>query len=379
MELATRPENLAKSEVAEDADFSLIRYAQCWEDTDVLVAALEVKPQDVCFSIASGGDNSLALLARAPARVIAVDLSPAQIALTELKAAAFRTLSYSSTLEFAGIVDSTRRAELYRRLRAHLQPGTREYWDRRIDLIEQGVSSCGKFERYLRLFRRMVLPLTHTQSEIDALFVPRSLADRRRFFDEHWTNRRWRALLRLFASRFVMGRLGRDPRFFRYVEGGVAARIMARTEHALVALDPARNPYLHWIVYGNYGDTRPYIWREENFEPIRSHIDRLELRVASVESALERAQPGSIDAFNLSDIFEYLSEATSDVVFGNILRCARPGARIAYWSMMVPRHPPAPLAHRLVRREPQSSALHERAQTFFYGAFCVDEARALSC
>ena len=68
------------SEAAAHADFSLIRYAQCWEDADVLLAALDPSPGAVCLSIASAGDNTLALLARSPARVVAVDLNTAQLA-----------------------------------------------------------------------------------------------------------------------------------------------------------------------------------------------------------------------------------------------------------------------------------------------------------
>ena len=41
------------TEIAARADFSIIRYAQCWEDADVLLAALDVQPGEVCLSIAS--------------------------------------------------------------------------------------------------------------------------------------------------------------------------------------------------------------------------------------------------------------------------------------------------------------------------------------
>src|SRR6516162_2632861 len=52
------------SEVAHEADFSSIRYAQCWEDADVLIEALDIHPGDTCVSVASGGDNTLALLTK---------------------------------------------------------------------------------------------------------------------------------------------------------------------------------------------------------------------------------------------------------------------------------------------------------------------------
>jgi len=98
--------------------------------------------------------------------------------------------------------------------------------------------------------------------------------------------------------------------------------------------------------------------------------------VESVEAFLERAQDRSIDRFNMSDIFEYISEAASDAVFVNIARCARPGARVAYWNMMAPRSRPPHLASRLHTLEEESRRLHDRALTFFYGAFRIDEARA---
>ena len=52
-----------RSEVEDRADFSHIRYAQVWEDADILLEGLNIQPGDVCLSIASAGDNALAMLA----------------------------------------------------------------------------------------------------------------------------------------------------------------------------------------------------------------------------------------------------------------------------------------------------------------------------
>src|SRR6476646_10848895 len=89
----------AGSEAAANAYFSEIRYAQCWEDADVLLEGLDVRPDDVCLSIASAGDNALALLTRGPARVVALDLSPAQLACLELRVSVYRELSHPELLE----------------------------------------------------------------------------------------------------------------------------------------------------------------------------------------------------------------------------------------------------------------------------------------
>lgn len=361
------------SEIAAQADFSFIRYAQCWEDADVLLEALDIQCGDVCFSVGSGGDNTLSMLSRAPSEVVAVDLSPAQVACLEVKAAGFQALPYAELLELIGLKASARRLELYAKVRTLLSAPSRAYWDANQSVLEQGLASAGKFERYFRLLRKWVLPLIHSRRRLEELFTPRAPDERRRFYRERWDNWRWQALLRLFVSRFAMGRLGRDPSFYRYVEGDVAAPIFARTEHALTELDPSRNPYLQWVAFGRYATALPHAWREENFEAIRSSADRLRVEAASVEAFLARAADRSIDRFNMSDIFEYISEEGCEQVFDAIARCGRPGGRVAYWNMQARRRRPERLAGRLRTMAELSRRLHREAKTFFYSAFYVDE------
>ena len=59
------------SEVAAKTHFSAVRYAQCWEDADILLEALNIQPGHTCLAIASAGDNALAMVSQGPARVIA--------------------------------------------------------------------------------------------------------------------------------------------------------------------------------------------------------------------------------------------------------------------------------------------------------------------
>ena len=361
--------------IADVADFSSIRYAQCWEDADVLLEALAIQPGDVCVSICSGGDNTLSLLSRHPGRVIAVDLSTAQTACLELKVAAFRELTHPALLELVGARPSARRRQLYLRVRGALSGPARAVLDARMDDIERGLASSGKFERYFALFRERLLPLIHSRRRVEALFVPRAAPERRRFYRDEWNNRRWRLLFRVFFSRLVMGRLGRDPAFFRYVEGRVADRILARTEWALTELEPAQNPYLQWITLGRFATVMPHWLRPENFEPIRAGLDRLEIRVAPIEVVLGEAGDGTIDRFNMSDVFEYISPDASEQVFADIARTGRRGGRVVYWNMLAPRRSPTHLAHRLRPMTALSERLHRAAKTFFYSALVVEEIR----
>lgn len=359
--------------LAQEVDFSIIRYAQCWEDADTVLEALDIKPGDCCLSIASAGDNTLSLLTRDPSRVVAVDLSPAQMACLELRVAAYRELSHAEFLELMGARPSERRRSLYGRLRPGLSPSARQVWDAQRGAIERGIGSAGKFEHYLDIIRRIAINLTHSRAERDALFVHRSTKERQEFYNRHWNNRRWRLLIRLLCSKVLMGRLGRDPRFFKYAKGSVADHVTDIVQDALVNLDPADNPYAYWIAHGRYGQALPHALRPENFGKIRDNLNCLEWHITDIQSFLDDADENSIDRFNLSDIFEYLSEAESARVFEAIARAGRPGGRLAYWSMLVERYPPESLREHIVPMPDFSRKLHRRATTFFYSDFIVHE------
>src|SRR5271157_5989884 len=167
------PRRPMRSEAAERADFSGIRYAQCWEDADVLLAALEPGPGKRCLSIASAGDNTLALLSRNPESVLALDLSPAQLACLELRVAAYRELQHEELLALVGSVESEARPRLYQSCRKHLSAGALAFWDGRPDLIAAGIGSIGKFERYFKVFRERVLPLVHSRERVRELLRPK--------------------------------------------------------------------------------------------------------------------------------------------------------------------------------------------------------------
>jgi len=361
------------SEVQAKADFSGVRYAQCWEDADVLVEALDVQPGDVCLSIASAGDNALALLTRHPARVIALDLSPAQLACVELRVAAYRTLEHAQLLELIGSTPSQRRHGLYGNCRPLLGSAARDFWDARPADVAGGVGGAGKFERYFGLFRRYVMPLVHRRPQIEALLRGGLLEKRRTFYRRYWDSFRWRLLFRLFFSRLVMGRMGRDPSFFAYVEGDVATRILERAKHAVTELDPAENPYLQWIMTGRHTTALPLALRPEHFDTIRTNLDRLECRCQSVEDFLASEEPHAVDRFNLSDIFEYMSPQNYHRLLERIAKAARPAGRLAYWNMLVPRSRPETLANCLLPLTDLAARLYSQDKAFFYSRFVVEE------
>ena len=364
------------SPIADRADFRHVRYAQCWEDADVLAEGLATRPGDRVLSIASAGDNALALLADDPAEVVAVDLSAAQLACLALRVAAFRTLAHGEILELIGSRPSARRADLYAACRPALDGAAVVFWDARPDEVAAGIGSAGRFERYFRLFRRVVLPVAHPRRRVRALLAGGGTVEsRRRWYDRHWSTARWRALFAVAASRAVLGR-ARDPRFFDHVEGRVADRLRRRVREAVTATDPAGNPYLQWILTGAHATALPRYLRPEHADAIRQRLDRLVLRQGALEDVLAEEGPDAFDRFNLSDVFEYLAPADADALFARLAEAARPDARLAYWNLLADRRPPAALHDRLRPLPERSAALHARDKAPFYSAFRLDEAPA---
>ena len=361
------------SRIEDRARFDLVRYANVWEDADVLRAALAPAPEKRFLSIASAGDNAFVLLA-AGAEVVAADLSPAQLALVELKRAAIRHLGHKETLAFLGARPSGDRRPVYERLERDLTPRARDFWRERLDEVVAGVIHHGKFEDYFRLFRERILPLVHRRRTVLGLLDERDEAGRRKFYREEWDNLRWRLLFRVFFSRFAMGRLGRDPEFFRYVEGSVAERILGRAEYALTVLPTHANPYLEYILRGDFKASLPLYLRPEVFAALKRNLDRLTLFEGTIEKAAEAHRGEGFDGFNLSDIFEYLDPGASAAIYGRLLEAARPGARFAYWNMLVPRRLGETYPDRVRALDDEAKALFARDLAFFYSAFVLEEA-----
>src|SRR4051812_25485797 len=87
--------------------FGGLVYPQIWEDPLVDLEAMELSGDHRVITIASGGCNALSYMTASPASLIAVDLNPAHIALTQLKLAAARHLPvYEQFRRFFADADS---------------------------------------------------------------------------------------------------------------------------------------------------------------------------------------------------------------------------------------------------------------------------------
>ena len=361
-----------RSELSDSALAQRISYAQCWEDEALLLEALEVGPGDRVLSIASGGDNSLAL-AIAGAEVVALDLSFPQLALCELKLAGSH-LEYLEFLQLMGLLEDGRRVFLYHRVRERLTDEARRYWDQHEDIIRMGLLKQGRFEKYLEIFRTRVLPLIHGPDTVRELLACEDLQQQRDFYAQRWNRRRWRGLFRVFFSQMVMERLGRDPAQFAHVEGPVGQEFLRRCEHALTEIPVRTNPYLQWMLLQDFVDvqncSRSYLTRE-GFAALQTARDRVHLVHSDIETYLSEAGQ-TFAAFNFSNLFEYVSADHHEQLLALAADHAEPGARLAYWNLLVPRSRPESLAERIQRDGARGQEMLLRDRAFVYGGFNVE-------
>ena len=381
-----------KSEVKENSvDFSLIRYSQCWEDTEILLESLDINEKDICFGILSAGDNVFSMLTKNPQKIVALDISFPQIALAKLKREVFKSFSYEEMLKFMGIKSSSERIGMYEKIRSNLEESVKNYWDFNKEAIENGIIHIGKFEKFFKIFRKRILPFVHNKKRIVKLLEKKSRQERTEYYNSHWNNFRWKLMFKLFFSRYVVGKLGRDKEFFRYAEKNISEEMKERSRYALCELDSYENPYIYYIMTGNYRlDCLPYFLREENFENIKKNLHKLEIVQNSVEEYLDGID-FKINKFNLSDIFEYMSLDNYRKLMKKIYDNADNNAILAYWNLIVERNSEK-LDYKKTdseitvtgketnvnrkkyeRMKELDKKLHEKDMTFFYTDFIVEK------
>jgi S-adenosylmethionine-diacylglycerol 3-amino-3-carboxypropyl transferase len=349
-----------------------INYAQCWEDHAVLRRALAVGPTDDVLSVASGGDNSMALLLDNPRSVTAIDRNPAQIYLVELKIAALRTLDYDDFVTFLGALPCPHRTRLYRTVRTRLSPQAAEFWDARPAHLAAGVIHRGKFERYLEMFRRFILPLIQSRESISAFLESSSLAEQARYYRQRIDSRRWRLLFQLVFSRPMLTRFGRCREAFAQVGSTlIASELLRRTARGLTSVSVGNNYIVRYALTGAYGLERcaPAYLQPGNFYCLRERIDRLRLVQGDLAEHLNGATAGAYSAFNLSDVFEYMDGEQVAAFTQTLNRVSRDDGRAAFWTMFNQQDVPIDCRTHVTLDALISESLSRKDKGFFYGSF----------
>lgn len=351
-------------------NFDIIRYANCWEDADILLQGLAPAEGSKILSIGSAGDNSFSLLTTNPEIVVAADINKIQLHLIELKKAVIKKLHYEEALQFLGFSPFDKRIELFQSIKEEMSREAIYYWEKNIPLIKTGVIYGGKFENYFRIFSTKLLPLIHSKKTAAKLLSPKTKAEQEAFYKEKWNTWRWKLLFKIFFSKYVMGKYGRDAEFMKEVSVSVSQTIYNKAAAHLQSEEAQRNFILHFCLKGHFGKLLPHYLQKENFEIVKQNIDRLLIKEGFAQQAIEYY--GKFGAMNLSDIFEYMDNKIFTATAEALVKGTERNGKLAYWNLMVPRMISEIFPKKVQYEKELSLALTKRDKGFFYNQFIID-------
>lgn len=307
-----------------------IHYSNCHEDANKLLEACQTEGSNI-LSISSALDNSLALLLTNPTHILAIDSNITQVYLANLKKAAIIKFSYEDFLKFIGILKGDSWA-LFLNLVSFLDSETKEYFMDHDYLIKDiKIVNCGRFEYYFQIFSKKVLPLIHSKNKVEAFMNQPNIESQIAFYNKKFNNLRFRLMFRIFFSEFVMKMLGRDKNYFKYNKEPLAKNVKRRFELGIYNNLNNKNPYLEYVVFNKF-KTLPIYLIKENYEIIKSRIDRLEIRYATLKEVLE--EKNKYDFMNLSDVFEYINVNEMDLYEKLIIDSLNKNGRVLFWNML---------------------------------------------
>lgn len=323
--------------------FEGLVYPQIWEDPVVDLAALQLRPGEHVFCIASGGCNVMSYLTARPGSITAVDLSPAHVALGRLKIAAAQHLSQDEFFAFFGQADRSENVAVYDRvLAAQLDPETRRYWEgrvfgrRRISMFARGFYRFGLLGRFIGVVHGVSWI---ARLDYAPLLAASTLDDQKQFFDDRiaplletrsvrWMARRRASLFGLGIPPAQYDKLAADG-------GGDVLPVLKERIRKLACDFPIRENYFAWQAFNRGYERRtpqslpPYL-QSGAFAAVAEGAPRVTVLNRSMTDLLAERDAASLDAYVLLDAQDWMTDAQLNALWEQITRCARPGARVIF-------------------------------------------------
>jgi len=274
-------------------------------------------------------------------------------------------LARRETIAFLGGLSASGRWRMvrYGELRADLTPGARGYWDERLHSIQRGVLDGGVSERFIALVCWLVRHAVHSPALVNRMLSCRTLEEQRTLFEREWNTWRWRRLFALLLNRWSMSR-AYDAAFFAHVgRRNFAAHFLALAKHALTEVPIADNYFLQKMFTGRYPveqtDGVPPYLGESGSDTIAHGDGKLLLIDGTVTEHLRSQPDGSVNAFALSNVCEWLDAHEIDELFREVERVAAPGARVVFRNFVGWTQLPAGCARLVEDRELGTALIRE--------------------
>ncbi len=325
-----------------DRFFTHINYSASNEDSASELSALKITDSDQVVCISGSGARSLDLLIANPQTIYSVDFNPSQNHLLNLKIAAFRALEYEQFVQFMGLPNSKQTskqtsqqdAQVLEKVKTSLAAESQEFWAKNQNLIQRGLLYCGTWEKLLAwISKATILRRRHVAGLLDAP----DLESQTEYWQKHWSGSFFKNFLKLAFNRFLWTTIIREPGAklipidfdpAEYLRGCIENM----AHHSLLR----ENPYANLLFYGKYTDQceLPIHLRPQNFETIKSRVDRIKVITAPLNEYLVQ-HPNQFDAYSLSDFSSYAPPELYHSIWNAVVSSANENARFCERFFMV--------------------------------------------
>ncbi len=373
-------------------------YNQCWEDPRLDRIALEIKPSDQLLVLTSAGCNVLDYLLDDPLSIDAVDLNPRQNALLELKKAGIKCLEYDDFYLLFGHGLHFGAEKIYQQtLRKELPDFAQAFWDKNIDYflpstLNKGFYYHGTSGWVARILSEYI-SLKGLRGSIENVFESENLEQQSQIYFNELKPHFWNAFLRWFTRRgATMSALGVPRSQFIQIEydyvGGMAQFIEDCLDAVFSRLSLSDNYFYRLYLFGSYRpDCSPEYLKENNFNILKSRVDRIQTHNSSVLDFLTNTKK-TIHKATLLDHMDWLYQNHYDILkeqWQKLIDRSQEGSRIIWRSASskVSFVDPITLKDgrtlgRLLNYNPLlSNELHRLDRVHTYGSFSIAQVGSL--
>ena len=403
---SAKPDHLILDAVGKSKTFSLRRlqdrlfaklfeglvYAQIWEDPVVDMAAMELKSHHHVVTIASGGCNALSYLVASPAKITALDLNRAHIALLNLKIEGLKRLpGWDAFYRFFGEADDKENLKNYGMwLKPHLEPQARNYWEarnwigfRRLNGFAKNIYRRGLLGKFIGTGHKLAKLYG---LDMKAFLQCRSMKEQREFFDAKISPLFDRPLVkRMTKSPIALFGLGIPPaQYGALADGQPMQNVLRKRLEKLTCDFPLNENYFAWQAFSRRyaadasGPLPPYL-QEENYGLLRRNASRIGAIQANMTHFLASADKASVDRVVLLDAQDWMNDVQLNELWRAIDHAATPQARVIFRTAgevdILPGRVAEDVLSNWTYLEALSRDLHAKDRSSIYGGFHVYQRR----
>ncbi len=333
-----------------------------------------VKPKKVLV-IGSGGCTAFSILNDSVDDVLSVDVNPAQCALIELKKAAIHHFSLKEFLAFIGEVACQNRVQMYEEIAKDLPDYAREYWQQHHHEIEFGINHCGVNERFYRFIGENICRNIYNESVWGELLSSNNLEEQQVFYEKYLTTSEWRTAVKILLSKSTHLQFFPSFMFANASENDFSTFFLSQFEKEVKTKPIQNNYFFSQILFASYRYEQeegvPFYLSEEGYEAAKRNLGKLSIHSESIQELLSKGH--SIDAFYLSNVFDWADVNGKEAICNGILRAKSDKAVVMFRNMLSTSQLPDDFMKQFIRDEELSTHCEGLERSMLYQKITVGQ------